>query len=113
MLAEPEELLPSLKRHYYAIQRIINQPADINPISLSSQAPSDSPLHLLEQIVVRGSDPLSYQQNVNILSDFFPSLRALSAASRTAEMRRLISEYLGEQFAKYVESFWNRERLYG
>ena len=112
MLAEPDELLPSLKQQYHAIQRIINQPADINPVSLSSQAPSNSPQYLLEQIVIQGSDPLSYQQNVNVLGDFFPSLRALSAGSRTAEMRQLVSEYLGEQFAKHVESFWNKERAY-
>lgn len=112
-LAEPDELLPLLKAHYHAILRNINQPPGMNPVSLSSQAPSNSPLYLLEKIVVQGSDQLCYQQNVNVLSDFFPSLRALSAASRTAEMSRLVSEYLGEKFAKHVESFWNEERVDG
>lgn len=113
MLAEPDELLPALKEHYYAIQRSINQPLDTNLISMPSQAPSNSTLYLLEQIVAQGSDQLACEQNVNILSDFFPSLRALSAASRTAEMRRLIAEYLGERLAKHIESFWNEERVYG
>lgn len=113
MLTEPEELLASLKEHYYAIQRNINQPPDTNLISMSPQAPSNSTLYLLEQIVAQGSDQLACQQNVNILSDLFPSLRALSAASRTVEMRRLIAEYLGEQLAKHIETFWNEERVYG
>lgn len=113
MLAEPDELLPALKEHYYAVQRNISQPPDTNLMSTSLQAQSNSTLYLLEQIVVQGSDQLAWQQNVNILSDFFPSLRALSAASRTVEMRQLIAEYLGERLAKHIESFWNEEKIHG
>ncbi|PCG90083.1 Hypothetical protein PENO1_100980 [Penicillium occitanis (nom. inval.)] len=113
ILSEPDELLKSLKEHYYAVQRNINRPPDTTLMSTSLQAPSNSTLYLLEQIVAQGSDQLACQQNVNILSDFFPSLRALSAASRTVEMRRLIAEYLGERLAKHIESFWNEEKIHG
>ncbi|KUL82594.1 hypothetical protein ZTR_10242 [Talaromyces verruculosus] len=113
MLAEPDELLPALKEHYHAVQRNISHSPDTSLMSTSLQAPSNSTLYLLEQIVAQGSDQLAWQQNVDILSDFFPSLRALSAASRTVEMRRLIAEYLGERFAKHIESFWNEEKIHG
>lgn len=105
MLAEPEELLTSLKEHYYAIQRKVNHPTDMSFTLLSPRASSNSMLHLLEQIVSQGSDAPTCQQNVNILSDLFPSLRTLSAASRTIEVRRLIAEYLGEQLARHLEIF--------
>jgi hypothetical protein len=112
MLAEPDELLPSLKGHYYAIQRNIDQPPDMNLISMPSHALSTSTLYLLEQIVAQGPDQLACQQNVNILSDLFQSVRALSVASRTIE-RQLITEYLGERLAKHIVSFWNEEKKYG
>lgn len=110
MLAEPDELLPSLKDQYRAIQRAITQPMDAHLTSTSSQARSNSTLYLLEHIVAQGPDQPAHRQNVNILSDLFPSLRALSAASRTVEGHKLISEYLGERVAKYIESFWKEER---
>lgn len=113
MLAEPNELFESLREHYFTIQQNTDQPPDINFISMSSHAPSSSTLYLLEQIVAQGSDQLACQQNVNILSDLFPTLRALSAASRTVEERRLIVEYLGDQLAKHIVSFWNEESICG
>jgi hypothetical protein len=113
MLAEPNELFKSLREHYFTIQQNIDQPPNINFISMSSHTPSSSTLYLLEQIVAQGSDQLACQQNVNILSDLFPSLRVLSAASRTVQGRRLIVEYLGDQLAKHIVSFWNEESICG
>lgn len=104
MVGEPAEILASLDEHCYVLHRSINLPT-------LSQLPS--PLGLLDRIVDHVSDPLDYQQNLNILSDLFPSVQALSAAVRTTEGRLLIADYLGTHVAGKLISFWNEEAIYG
>ncbi|PTU23965.1 hypothetical protein P175DRAFT_0527419 [Aspergillus ochraceoroseus IBT 24754] len=58
--------------------------------------------------VTSHSHPLS-GQNVNILSDLYPSFRALSRAVRTEEGRKTLVDYLGEEEATKIIKFWQED----
>jgi hypothetical protein len=109
MVAEPVELLASIKEHCQVLQRSLRQPPELPYLCITSS----SSLRLLEHIVSHSSDQLTCQQNLNILSDLFPSLRALSAAIRTVEGRQLIADYLGGHVARNMVAFWGEERISG
>lgn len=49
---------------------------------------------------------------MNVLSDLFPSLRALSQAIRTHEGQAVVKEYLGDEVALDVVGFWDGDRTY-
>lgn len=102
MVTDPAELLTSVREYCHVLQRNLNH-----------HLPVSSSLWLLEQIVALGSDQLACQQNLNILSDLFPSLRALSAAVRTVEGCQFIAEYLGDHVASNIAAFWGQEWVCG
>ncbi|QKX55204.1 uncharacterized protein TRUGW13939_02296 [Talaromyces rugulosus] len=98
--AEPSTVLASVQEHCNALAR--------GPISHPS-FPPPSPLSLLEYVVTSGPSQLPAKHNLNVLSDLFPSLRALSRAATTPDGRQLIVDYLGEDLADSIQAFWEQE----
>ncbi|OKL58383.1 hypothetical protein UA08_06071 [Talaromyces atroroseus] len=106
IVGEPSELLSSIKERCQVLQHHLDQSPERPHLGSSA-----SSLRLLEHIVAHASDSVTCQQNLNILSDLFPSLRALSAAIRTMEGRQLIADYLGSRVARNIVAFWSEERI--
>lgn len=71
-------------------------PLSTMPTSLLSHAVATAP-HL----------PLS-EHDTNVLSDLFPSFRALSQALMTPEGRDTVREYFDEETARGIIEFWSR-----
>jgi hypothetical protein len=74
-------------------------PSPMSPISLLPYLTRDAPYHLLSE------------HNINVLSDLFPTLSALSKACRTDAGRALLRNYVGEETARRIVDFWNREEV--
>ncbi|KAI9369401.1 hypothetical protein BJX61DRAFT_150634 [Aspergillus egyptiacus] len=49
------------------------------------------------------------EETTNILSDLFPSFRALSKAIHMPEGRALLEEYLGKETAREIIQFWQED----
>ena len=81
-------------------------------LSLPSPTSTDT-VSLLSHTTTFISSYSSSEHNTNILSDLFPSLRALSRAVRSHEGQVIVKEYLGDEVALGVVGFWNRDRTYG
>ncbi|KAL4786604.1 hypothetical protein BJX76DRAFT_320800, partial [Aspergillus varians] len=52
------------------------------------------------------------EQTSNILSDLFPSFRALSVATRTREGQELLENYIGGSAARKIVRFWQEDVLH-
>jgi hypothetical protein len=52
------------------------------------------------------------EQDANVLSDLFPSLKSLSQAIRTQEGRSVLDEYLGSQLGTDIAQFWKEDQVY-
>ncbi|KAH8429802.1 uncharacterized protein LDX57_007474 [Aspergillus melleus] len=68
-------------------------------INLLAHAHSDDAVNLSEH-------------DINILSDLFPSLKAVGQAVRTPEGQEILYDYLGERKARGITKFWENDRVY-
>ena len=75
----------------------------------SSIASATDCLSLLSRIPLQQNLSL-YEKN--ILSDLFPSLKALGLAARTNQGQALLQDYLGEERARELVQFWIRDTNY-
>ena len=74
------------------------------------QAPSlTESMALLSHVTSAHSNMLS-DQETNIVSDLFPSLRGLSQAARTLEGWEVLVDYLGEARTREIAEFWYHDR---
>ncbi|KAL5336859.1 hypothetical protein BJX70DRAFT_261863 [Aspergillus crustosus] len=76
----------------------INGPSLSDTVALLAPTTSDYPNSLC-------------QQTTNVLSDLFPSFRALSQKTRTREGQELLVDNLGEDMAGNIVKFWNEDIL--
>jgi hypothetical protein len=96
---------PSIKRYCDALVHVSPQ--------LQSLPSSASALDLLRRVAAGGPLQQSSQHEMNFLSDLFSSLRALSSATRTAEGRQLLVDYLGVDVGNTIIEFFEREWVCG
>jgi hypothetical protein len=102
---EPSALFPSIYEYVEVLGTALCQ--------LSEYPPSSSALGLLGHVTANGPSQSLSQHDINVLSDLFPSLSALSSAIRMQEGRQLLSEYLGDGIASKIVEFWEREWICG
>ncbi|KAN0084753.1 P-loop containing nucleoside triphosphate hydrolase protein [Elaphomyces granulatus] len=109
-LSAPIPILPIASSSVFlpSIQEYLNELA--NPPHLSA-SPS-SPLSLLAHITTDAPYQLLSEHDVNMLSDLFPSLSALSRAVRTQEGCKLLRDYLDEETVKKIVNFWEQEWIF-
>jgi hypothetical protein len=100
-VSEPSAFFPSIKEYGEALGR--------TPKQLQSLPSSSSALALLEHVAAGGPSQRPSQHDINVLSDLFPSLRALSSAIRTEDGRKLLADYLRDSVGSAVIEFWEQE----
>lgn len=104
-VSEPSTLFASIREYLEVLARA--------PSQLSSFPTSSSALSLLGHVTANSPSQSLSQHDINVLSDLFPSLSALSSAVRTPEGRQLLTDYLGEGTASNIVEFWEREWICG
>ncbi|KAE8149699.1 hypothetical protein BDV25DRAFT_123457 [Aspergillus avenaceus] len=77
-----------------------------NLIDIPQQNPTLSESITVLSHATAGSPNVLCEQDTNILSDLFPSMRTLSQATRTIEGREVLVDYLGEKKAEPIIGFW-------
>jgi hypothetical protein len=97
-ILSPADLLPSLQAYI----KDLEEPPQLNtsppiPTLLLSHATTAAPYC-----------PLT-AHDTNILSDLFPSLRALDKAVKTKEGKEILADYFEAETARRIIGFWNRE----
>lgn len=83
--------------------------ASLAEIPLQKPSLTDS-MTLLSHVTSAHSSVLSDQER-NILSDLFPSLRSLSQAARALEGWEVLVDYLGEMRTREIAEFWDHDRV--
>lgn len=108
MLARFSEIIPALISHYTGIQHSDRQSSHISfpPTVLLN----GSAHYLLEFIVRQGPSQRDFQHHVSVLSDLFPSLRALSVAIRSKKGQLITADYVGDEVANHIVSFWEEDK---
>jgi hypothetical protein len=88
------------------VQEYIGSLANLPPFS----RPLTDTVSLLHHMRAPSS-PLLPEQDANVLSDLFPSLRSLSQAIRTQEGRFALDDYLGSQMGTDIARFWKEDHV--
>ncbi|KAH1465760.1 hypothetical protein KXX13_002326 [Aspergillus fumigatus] len=89
------------------IQEYIGSLANLPPFS----RPLTDTVALLHRMRAPSFAPL-LEQDANVLSDLFPSMKSLSQAIRTQEGSFALDEYLGSQLAMDITQFWKEDHVY-
>lgn len=101
--------IPDISCFSSSIQGYLNGIVDL-PLPNSSLADSISLLSHTTAFI--SLQPL-LEHDTNVLSDLFPSMRALSQAICSHEGQATVREYLGDEVALGVVRFWDRDRRFG
>lgn len=104
-VSEPSTFFASIHEYLEVLARA--------PSHLSSFPISSSALSLLRHVTGNGPSQSLSPHDINVLSDLFPSLSALSSAVRTPEGRQVLADYLGDGTASNIIEFWEREWICG
>ncbi|KAF5864234.1 hypothetical protein ETB97_008231 [Aspergillus alliaceus] len=107
-LPAPSSIIP-IPDSSYLLPCIEEYTTRLADIPVKSPSFTDS-LALLSHVTSESPDILS-EQETNILSDLFPSLRSLSQAMRTLEGWGILVDYLGEARAKEIAGFWGHDTV--
>lgn len=83
--------------------------ADLPPLPSPSVADS---LSLLSCTTASAPALTLSQHDTNILSDLFPSMRALNQAVCSQEGQVVIADYLGEEVTRGLVAFWQQDCRY-
>jgi hypothetical protein len=89
------------------VQEYIGRFANLPPFS----RPLTDTVSLLHRMRAPSSLSLP-EQDANVLSVLFPSLKSLSQAVRTQKGRFALDEHLGSQLAMDIAQFWKEDHVY-
>ena len=89
------------------IQEYIGSLANLPPFS----RPLTDTVSLLHHMRAPSSPSLP-EEDANVLSDLWPSLKSLSQAIRTQQGRLMLEEYLGSQLGTDIAQFWKEDHVY-
>ncbi|PKX91078.1 uncharacterized protein P174DRAFT_284153 [Aspergillus novofumigatus IBT 16806] len=90
-----------------SIQGYIGSLANLPPFS----RPLTDTVSLLHHMRAPFSPSLP-EEDANVLSDLFPSLKSLSQDIRTRQGRFALDEYLGVQLGTDIAQFWTEDYVY-
>lgn len=98
--------IPDSSSFLGSVHEYLSNLADI-PAQGSSTADS---INLLSHTSSGGASFLP-EQDRNVLSDLFPSLKVMSQDLQTQDGRDMLRDYLGEEKAKGIVNFWANDSL--
>ncbi|KAE8421925.1 hypothetical protein BDV36DRAFT_18553 [Aspergillus pseudocaelatus] len=98
--------IPDSSCFFSCLEEYTTSLADIH---LQTPSLTDS-MALLSHVTSAHPNVLSDQER-NILSDLFPSLRSLSQAVRSREGWNVLVDYLGEVRTREIADFWDHDRV--
>ncbi|KAL8919186.1 MAG: hypothetical protein Q9208_006946 [Pyrenodesmia sp. 3 TL-2023] len=64
------------------------------------------PTDLLRRVTATAPTHLLSEHSANVLSDICPSIRHVAAATESEQSMQALEDYLGEEDARNIESFW-------
>jgi len=99
IVPSPEQILPHLETYVEVLCHPVPPPQ--NPMCMPTQL-------LAHTTAAAPGQPLS-EHDANVLSDLFPSMRALEEATRTTQGKAVIREYFDSKTAANIIDFWENE----